>query len=111
MLWLAAKFYRDAKQTACGLVFNTHFRHHGQTEREFAATLSKLVLYTYKDAPKYFLESRCREQFISGLLCRKLRLHLSLISRSDARVHKLVSVPETYRASRDKIDPMSDEEG
>ena len=91
-------------------MFNERVRCHGKTEREFASVLGRLALYGYKDAPKYFIESCCREQFISGLRCRKLRSHLSLFSRSDARVHELVSILETYRASRDESDPLSDEE-
>ena len=64
---LEAEFYSDAKQTAMGLVFNTHIRHHGKTECEYATSLKQLALYAYKDASQYHIECRCREQFLAGL--------------------------------------------
>ena len=50
---LEGEFYSDAKQTACGLMFNTRLRRHGATEHEYASALKQLVLYAYKDASQY----------------------------------------------------------
>ena len=49
---LEGEFYSYAKQTASGLLFNTRMRRHGETEREYAVALQKLVLYAYKDLPQ-----------------------------------------------------------